>query len=230
MDFEPQPQITNEPSENSNVEVNKPSRKNIFWIIGAVLIIAVLAGGAFMAMRLLNAKTPDTAGGDLGGGGSLGLHVTGGSVPGAAPSGGKSVSIKMIPSKDLPQQKADISGMVVKTQDNSLFVGEMTSMMVSSINGKISTSPTPAGPYMEVVVSKETKIYRDVTMNSLPDPSKVSGNSFEVEQKLDAGALSDVVAGNSNIQVWGQKRGDRLIADIVVVQGIGVIKGSPATK
>ncbi len=226
MDFEPQSQNTDEPTESPSVEVKQPSRKNIFWIVGAVLIIALLAGGAFMAMRLLNTKTPETAGG-MGGGGNLGLHVQGAGGPAG---GAKSFSIKLIPSKDLPQQKADISGMVVRTQDNSFFVGEMNQMMVSNVNGKISTSPTPTGPYTEVVVSKETKIYRDITMESMPDPSKISGNTTEVEQKLEAGTLSDVVAGNSNIQVWGQKRGDRLIADIVVVQGIGVIKGSPATK
>jgi hypothetical protein len=197
--------------------------KKIFLIIGGVLVIALLAGGAFMAMRLLNQKPPETAGG-ANGGRSLQLQTGGG--PGG---GSQRVSIKIIPSKALPQQTPDLEGLVVRTQDNSLFVGKMQNMMVTNINGKISTSPTPEGPYTEVVISQESKVYRDVTMNQMPDPSKTSsGGTTEVQQQLEAGSLSDAVAGNSHLQVWGQKRGDRLIADVVVIEGMAVMKGGPS--
>jgi hypothetical protein len=220
MDNEPQSPNTIEPAASPSPDVKKSSRKTIYWIIGGVLIVALLAGGVFMAMRLLNQKPQQALNG--GGGGNLSLRTGGG--PGGA---GKSVSIHIIPSKELPQQNADMRGMVVKIENNSLYVGEMQQMMVSNINGKISTSPTPAGPYTEVVVSQDTKVYKDVTMDSMPDPSTASNGTTEVQQQLEAGSISDVVPGNTSVQVWGQKRGDRLIAEVVVLQGIGVIKGGP---
>lgn len=222
MDTKPQTPNTIEPTESPSTEGVKTSRKSVYWIIGGILIVALLAGGAFMAMRLLNQKPQQGLGG---GDGGMSLRTSGG------PGGAQSVRINIIPSKELPQAKADLRGMVVKAENNSLFVGEMQQMMVmASKNGSVSTSPTPTGPYTEVVISQDTKVYKDVTMDSMPDPSTASNGTAEVQQQLAAGSVSDVVAGNTSVQVWGQKRGDRLIADVVVLQGIGVVKGGAPSK
>jgi hypothetical protein len=67
-----------------------------------------------------------------------------------------------------------------------------------------------------VVVTKDTKIYRDVTAEQYtPDPS-VPRNQYR--QKVAPADSSAIAAGHgTEVQVWGQLRGDRLTADVIVV-------------
>jgi hypothetical protein len=190
--------------------------KKVFLVIGGILIVALLAGGAFMTMRLLNAKAQNFAGGK----GNMSFSSAGG------PGGAKSVMIKLKPAPELPTQAADLRGLITDIQDNSLYVAQMNNIQVSVSNGKTQMlQPTPAGPYTEVVVSKDTKIWRDVTMEDNKQPSGGTADQpVEIQQKVEASDISAIAAG-SFAQIWGQRRGDRLIADTIVVQGIAVIKG-----
>ncbi len=185
--------------------------KKIVFIVGGVLVVALLAGGAFMAMRLVNAKAQGAAGiGGL-------MQFTGG--------GGKgSVYFKQIPASELPKQAADLRGLVTSVQNNSIYVAQADKIQMAVINGVQQQQPTPSGPSTEVVVSKDTKIYRDVTMENFQSPSTASG-TVQIQQKLDPADISAITA-NSYVQVWGQRRGDRINADVVVVMGIGVAKGT----
>lgn len=196
--------------------------KKLLIVIGAFLVVALLAGGAFMAMRLLNTKSPDSIANGGGGPGGNTMHIQSQGGPG----GNVSVSIQINPSPLLPKQTPDLRGMVTQVKDNSIFIAQMDKMMGGVINGKAVQQPTPAGPYTEVVISKDTKLYRDVTMDAMPDPSQMK-NGGKVDQKLEEVDASAIVTGNSNVQVWGQKRGDRLIADVIVVFGLAV-KGEPS--
>jgi hypothetical protein len=195
------------------MEAKPMSKRNIYWIIGGVLIVVLLAGGAFMAMRLLNARAQGPLG--MGGGGGM-LQFN---------SGGKSqsVMIKQIPAPELPKQAADLRGQVASVQNNSIYVAQQDKIRVAVINGQVQQQPTPSGPSTEVVVSKETKIYRDVTMDDMAKPAPgASGSTMQVQQKVEAADIS-AITPNSFVQVWGQRRGDRLNAEVIVVMGIAVI-------
>jgi hypothetical protein len=193
--------------------------KKIYLIIGSVLVVALLAGGAFMAMRLLNAKTQSSM--NPGGKGSnLIMQSQGG------PGGGKAqFYAKQIPAPELPKQTIDLRGQVVSVKDNSIFVGQMDKFVMGVKNGVVQQQPTPPGPYTEVVVSKDTKIYRDITMENMPTPSANSSpdNPAEIQQSVELVDVS-AITPSSMVQVWGQRRGDRLIAEVMVVTGIGVFK------
>lgn len=193
--------------------------KKIFLVIGGILMVALLAGGAFMAMRLLNVKAQVFNG--KGGGPEMSLNSKGG------PGGGKSVMMKLIAAPELPTQNADLRGLITDIKDNSLYVAQMNNIKVSVINGNTQMlQPTPEGPYTEVVVSKDTKIWRDVTMEDNQQPSGGTADQpVEIQQKVEASDISAIASG-SFVQVWGQRRGDRLIADAIVVTGIAVIKGN----
>ena len=206
-------------------------KKKILIGIGAVLGVALLAGAVFMAVRLLNTKTSANGSG-------LPLAGLGG------PGGGKtSFQIQVTPAPELPSAHADLIGQVTTIQDNSVFVAEMSKSSggggnvvivgkaVQSGSGSSNDSgpstnseaPTPSGPVTEVVVSQSTVIYRDTTMNNVPKPQAGTSTSMGVQQTVE---LADIlsISDSSMVQVWGQKRGDRLIADTIVVMGTAIIQ------
>lgn len=203
-------------------------KKRILIGIGAVLAVALLAGAAFMAMRLLNTKAADGTGSLLAGLGS----------PGGG-SNSVAIEIHMTPAPEVPTTRADIVGQVVNIKDNSLFVSDMAKGggiegQTVVIEGKAvsgggpSTSDngptaTPSGPVTEVVVSKETLIYRDTSMENVPKPSGSGTTTMSIQQKVVPADITQITP-NSLVQVWGQKRGDRLIADTIVVMGMAVIE------
>jgi hypothetical protein len=135
------------------------------------------------------------------------------------------VSIRQIPAPELPKQSSDMKGLVTRVQDNSIYVAAVNNMQVAVVNGVQQLPPTPAGPYTEVVVSKDTKVYRDVTMENVDPPANASGE-MEVQQKLELADISAINASNY-VQVWGQRRGDRINAEVIVTIGLGVVKDKP---
>jgi hypothetical protein len=174
--------------------------KKIYLIIGSMLVVALLAGSAFMALRLLKARDQNSASG-----------------------GDKSLNIAYIPSPELPKQTADLSARVLGAKDQSVFVVQADLDHISV--RRLLQQPTPAGPSTEVVVSKDTRIYRDATYDTVPTSSGASsgGAAQRIQQRLDSVDLSAITA-NSYVQVWGQRRGDRLMADVIVVVGVVVVK------
>jgi hypothetical protein len=192
--------------------------KRTVWIaLGGVLLVAVLAGAAFMAMRLLNVRTA----------GTNGLLPFGGIGGGKGPMM-QSIRINMERAPELPEQEADFAGQVTGIQDNSIFVAPMNKGGVTYSSGqgdgeRIVQAPTPSGPSTEVVITKETKVYRDVSMKDIPKPSANSGSQeVKIQQKVEPATLAEATT-DSFVQVWGQKRGERLIADVVVIMGPAVM-------
>jgi hypothetical protein len=209
-------------------------KKKVFIGIGAVLGVALLAGAVFVGVRMLNSNS--TNGGPGGLLASLGLQ--GGGTASFA------MSIEMTPAPELPTTRADIVGQVVSVKDNSIFVSEMSKggtvsgganvvIVGKAISGGAGPStdsgdsPTPSGPITEVVVSKETLIYRDTSMDNVPKPTGSGSTTLSVQQVVTLVDISQI-AQNYMVQVWGQKRGDRLIADTIVVMGAPVIMKSGA--
>ena len=79
-------------------------------------------------------------------------------------------------------------------------------------SGKVQTSASHSGPVVEVVVTTQTTIYKDTTMQQFNGPPP-SGK--KIQQVVEPGSLADV-GQNSDITVWGKKTGDRYIADVLV--------------
>jgi hypothetical protein len=209
-------------------------KKKILIGIGGLLAVALLAGAAFMAVRLLNSKTADGPGGLL-----AGLGLPGGGTASFA------MKIEMTPAPELPTTRADVVGQVANIKDNSIFVsefakgrgGEGGTMVIvgktisggtgastdSSGPSSVDSGPTPTpGPLTEVVVSKETRIYRDTSMDNVPKPTGGDTN-LSIQQVVEPVDISQI-AQDYMVQVWGQKRGDRLIAGTILVMGAAVIQ------
>jgi len=123
-----------------------------------------------------------------------------------------STNISLVKAAELPVSDPDIVGIFERREDQSLYVG--SHMVNFSISKECEDCParkmiTYNGPIVEVVVTRNTLIYRDAT--SLGDPV-VDG---KVQQVLAPGSLDDV-GPEALVQAWGDRQGDRLVARVLV--------------
>lgn len=179
-------------------------------IIGIVVVVAVLAGAAFVGAKMLAAPTQteaDTPSGERviemavnDGSGAVGVRITFESAP------------------ELPDRPAEAGGIFVRRQDNSIIVGTGDIELdaeVDGATGKKTLTANHSGPEIEAVVTHDTVIYRDVTEIEVTDEGRQRGQQViqQVVQPVDS---SEEVGENTELQVWGQRRGDRVVAEVLV--------------
>ena len=189
----------------------------------AVVLIVVLAGAAFVAGRLLNGQGPSIVGD-----GGPNMVLKGGGP------GGDAVSVKLSiePAKELPQTQPETRGLFDHRSDSSIFIGtgQVQMMVNKKPDGTVDMSSTHDGPLIEVVVTHDTVVYRDVTMkdmNGLP-PGQQSGE-VKKQQVVEPGSI-DEIAQYSSVTVWGERRGDRVVAKTLVYTPPPVLNGTPGTQ
>jgi hypothetical protein len=178
--------------------------KKTALVIGGIILVLLLAGAAFVGARLLKGQ-------------GLPLLSSGGPIFSLDKNGNKSVRINakdILPAKELPQTPADTRGLFDHRQDNSIFIGtgQVTIGVKRDPSGKLETESNHDGPVIEVVVTSQTKLYKDVTMrqfNGQPPEGQ------KIQQVVEPGTV-DEIGQASLITVWGKKTGDRFIAEILV--------------
>ena len=178
-------------------------KKSILIGVGIVVLVLVLAGAAFVGGQLLNGQgLPIQASS-----GGLQLMTSQGGKP------GQQFKLDIQPAKELPQTPADAKGLFDHRQDNSIFVGtgNVKLMAIKDQSGNVTTSATHDGPVVEVVVTPQTIVYRDVTMNQFNGEPP----NGKTQQVVEPGSL-DEVGQSSTLTVWGKKTGDRITADVLV--------------
>ncbi len=178
-----------------------------YLVVGLVMVL-VLGGAAFVAARLLQKPAQARNGVERV------ISASGDSVF-------TSVEMEMEPAPELPTITSDASGMIKRIEDNSIFItphnpGEMV-MAVSGEDGEIII-PTPEGgsTEIEVVVTQDTQVYRDVTQ--FPSLEEGAEMPEVMQQKVEPITLNDI-GDQGSLVVWGQKRGDRIVADVMVYHG-----------
>lgn len=123
---------------------------------------------------------------------------------------GQGVTIDTIPAAQMPATDPDIAGLFVNREDNRVFVGTGMMSGVRTADGQWKTQHD--GPVMEVIVTRDTKIYRDGTLVALNGEAPAG----QVTQILEAISLDEVGGVNTSIAAWGERRGDRLFATILI--------------
>jgi hypothetical protein len=122
----------------------------------------------------------------------------------------------------LPSEEPAIEGAFVRRSDNSIFVGILTSNSRLAIRfgpgGATDATVDYDGPVIEAVVTHETEIYEE-RVRFQDDGS--------VEQTLAPGSLDDIEDRGTIIEVWGERRGDRVTADVLVFRTFST-EGAPA--
>jgi hypothetical protein len=196
-------------------------------LIGALVLVVLglLAGGAYTAVQLLVPEAEnggeETAVADSGGGGRVMQSVM-------SQNGGPPVAVQttILPAPELPDEPSAAFGVLVSREDNTLLVGTgnidlEVDVEVNPETGQESTNliPSTDGPQLEVVLTPDTLIYRDVTDLSIP-PEQESGEREIVQQVRLVGSADDVT-GNLELEIWGDRRGDRIVATVLVYGPLG---------
>jgi len=105
----------------------------------------------------------------------------------------------LIPATELPQTQADLFGTVIEKRDNSLMLRPLT-----------KTTGEQNNPLVELVLAAGTKVFMDTTS----DRTGTIVNGM-LQQTIEPFDLNNI-APNDTIVAWGQRRGDRLTAEVVV--------------
>jgi len=164
----------------------------------AILLIGI---AAFVAGRMLNGKA--------------GIVSLGG------PNGGQvSISIEDItPAPELPATRAEVTGLFVERKDNTIVAQAVSfDSGVGGISGDVPLDDS-SGIKVEIVVTGEIKIYKDVTQFPAPE----NGEIHNIQQSVAEGTLDDLNP-QTFISVWGRQSGDRVIAAILLYSNPQSIK------
>lgn len=182
----------------------------ILLIIGGAVALVLLAGGAFVGARLLSTSGEVTT--SIGGNVNI-IAEEGGST------GNFAISINLKPAPELPTTPPETGGVFVRQEDNSIFVG--TGDIEVTVDVEEGGSPTTnvdySGPVLEVVTTRDTVLYRDQT--EFPTPSQGTSGEQTVQQIVNAvDSLDelDLDSQNAEVQVWGNRSGDRVVAQVLV--------------
>ena len=174
--------------------------KKAIFIMG--IIVLFVGAAAFVAGRMLNGNV-----------GPLGLFGIGGN------GDVMSVRVNVIPAEELPKTRAEVVGLFVERQDNTIIVSSIPlksgagGMVVEKSGGEaVAGSPADldSGPQVEIVITNETTIYRETTELGGPP----SGEEETVQQTVEESTLDDLNS-QSMVMVWGRKSGDRIIAEVL---------------
>ena len=122
------------------------------------------------------------------------------------------VEAQLEQAEELPDERPDVLGFFARREDNSVFVNESTEGGMKIAVGKDgSVSTNASDKETEVVVTSDTLVYIDVTAEIVAE----SQNGGVVKQTLKPGSI-DEIGEYSVVMVWGEKRGDRVVASMLL--------------
>jgi hypothetical protein len=175
------------------------------WIIGAAALVVLLIAAAFVGGQLLNTEAAADA--------SPFQMVTGQSETesGANAQGMQTTfEMEMESAREIPQTEPDVVGLLARRGDKSIFITTGKVVVAVGINpdGTLSVNGTADGPEVEVVIPHTAQIYVDTTALTSAGAPQADGMR---EQTVEPGTV-DEIGENSIISVWGERRGDRVIA------------------
>lgn len=126
-------------------------------------------------------------------------------------TGGDRVS-NVTPAPEIPTTTPEVTGLLVERNDNVVILQTVSFDPGSGWHLGDSNAPMDAnsGPKVEVVITGDTTIYRD-------NFEFGQGENSSIQQTVEETTL-DYLDSQKLITVWGRKNGDRVIADILLVQ------------
>jgi hypothetical protein len=177
--------------------------KRMVLAVVAAVALALLGGAAYVGSRL--------SGSSLLTGGNREVMVS--ESDGLARMRGTMVETEYAP--EMPQEPPEVAGLFVRREDNSLFVGtgQLSAVKVGGDRGgPAEWDFRHDGPVVEVVGTHDTQVYLDETLRQLGGLPPAG----PVRQVLRPGSL-DELEPNCTVSAWGDRRGDRVVARVIVV-------------
>lgn len=184
----------------------KPQKRTGLWIGLALGLVVLLAVAAFVGARQLLQQPSGEGSSPI--------------IPGqGGDADSQAIGISVERSDKLPPSEPEASGIFDHREGNSIFVtsggniyistGDDSSVAISgNSEGSASSSST-----IEIVISQETEVYVDTTLSNAN--FEEGETQIELQQTLEPGDIEEI-GENSIISAWGERRGERLIAEVVV--------------
>jgi len=183
------------------------------WIIGGVLIVLLFAAAAFIGGHLLNREAEASSGG---------------------------IEINFTDAEEIPKTDPELVGLVTAVDGDTFTVQEFSmnntlgmigesGVIVQSIEieNTEELDELPVAEFMgseghitEVIITHDTEIYRDTTFKDIVVISpgdKPPDLPDEIVIEVEPGS-ADEIGPNSMVTIWGERRGDRVIADFILFQ------------
>ena len=190
-------------------------KRRIGVVVVLVVIVALLAGGAYYGARMLSQS------GQSGRDDEYGNAVR--VVEAVTDKGSGPVSVRIIvdPAPGLPDRPAEVRGIFNRQQDNSIFVGTGSiELSVEVNNDEVTFNLSSDGPEVEVIVTRDTVVYEEITDMSMEETSTREGGERRIQQKLRPADSIEDIGENTELMAWGQKRGDRVTARVLVFRKV----------
>jgi hypothetical protein len=117
-------------------------------------------------------------------------------------------AIEMAP--EMPARAPEATGLFVDRTDDTLTMG------TGNVMAMISTEPNAVpefsydGIKQDILVTNRTKFYLDRTEYTFGQTS--------VQQKLEEVENLDMLVENSFMDVWGERSGDRIVAETIIIR------------
>jgi hypothetical protein len=177
-------------------------KRSLLLVAGGVVLVLLLVGAAFVGGRLVSGQ-----------GLPLPQQLSGERMMTLGQGGNTTMRLDVDPAPELPASPPDVKGIFQRRADNSLFIGtgQVSVLAQKSQGGVISMTSHYDGPLVEVVITHDTTIYRDVTMKQFDGPPPAGK---KLQQVLEPGS-ADEIGENSMLTVWGDRRGDRITARVL---------------
>lgn len=192
-----------QPPGAASLGTAKKGRRPVL-IAGAVLALVLLLGSAaFLAGQMLNRPTETAASGS----GGMMLSV------GKDGDQKQMTKLQFNPAKELPDGPPRAAGVFVRRDGNSIFVGtgRASFSAMKKSDGSVEGSASYDGPVVEIVVTHDTVVYEDAT--AVPSPGQNPSETVQQTVKL---GMVDKIEKDFGVTAWGQKRGDRIVADVLL--------------
>lgn len=175
--------------------------KKTFLIAGGItVLIVVLAGAAYVGGRLLitpvrsNKASTMTMGND----GQTKYQI---------------VDVDTERAEELPDRPPDVTGLMIKAENKSIYIGtDPRRDFGFSVTGSGDYDADNFDTIVEVIVTRNTEMHKDVTGVQARGP----GQGLETVQQKVAPLKLHELSGQGLILAWGERRGDRLIADVLL--------------
>jgi len=133
------------------------------------------------------------------------------------------VRINTMAAPELPSPRPDVSGIFVRREGDVIVVGtgaieaELEVTVVSDEPPQRTVRLSHSGPEVEVVVNADTAVYREDT--AMPDLDDVEGDEITIQQEVTRVASLDVGEA-TELQVWGQRQGDHVVAEVLAYRNV----------
>jgi hypothetical protein len=218
-------------TQQNMVETQPEKKKNrTSWVVIGILLVVLLAGAAFVGGSLLrkqSVEAPDDMAFDF---------TPAKEVPQTKPEltgmvtkvDGDTLSVEAF---DMNDMMGDMTGMGeggVMIDEGASFTEEMPISGEAGSVGEYGSDDSEGeevipeffgtgGPVTEVVITHDTKIYKDTTWENYDFMAESDEESDTMEQKVEPGSADEI--GNSGyVTVWGERRGDRVIATFILYE------------